>query len=454
MPLPSSLPTPSRWPLRLPFYYGWVVVAVAFVTMGIGVNTRTAFSLLFPAMLEEFGWERGATAAAFSFGFIVYTLWSPFLGRLMDRFGPGRTMPGGVLCMSAGIVLTTYISRPWHLYLTWGMLVIGGSVVLSYTGHSLFLPNWFVRLRGLAIGMAFSGVGVGSVLIFPWLQRLMGRTGWRDACWALAGVLLVTLLPLNALLQRQRPEELGVLPDGDPAPPRSVGTKAAHGDNVVDARWAATDWTLGRAIRTARFWWLFVAFFGALFAWYAVQVHQTRYLIDLGFSRDQAAYALSFVSLSGVVGQIALGHLSDRIGREWVWTMSGLGYVLCYAVLLVLPYYPTPLLLYVMVGSQGLLGYALASIFGAIPAELFQGRHFGTIFGCLGLASGSGAALGPWVTGFLYDVTGSYAPAFWIAIALSLVSIATVWLAAPRKVRVVAGQIPRLRARPARPCQP
>lgn len=435
----AQLTAPPAWITRLPFFYGWVIVAVAFITMGIGVNTRTAFSVLFPAMLTEFGWERGVTAAAFSFGFLVYTLCSPFLGWTMDRVGPRWMMPGGVVVMSAGMALTTWVSQPWHLYLTQGVLVIGGSVVLSYTGHSLFLPHWFVRLRGFAIGTAFAGVGIGSIIIFPWLQRLIGSTGWRDACWTLAVVLLVTLVPLNGLFQRQRPADIGLLPDGDPMP-----TAAARRDAyVVDPQWAAQDWTLARALRTARFWWVFVAFFCALFAWYAVQVHQTKYLIDLGFASEQAAYALGYVGLTGIFGQIALGHLSDRIGREWVWTISCCGYVLCYGLLLLMAFAPTPLLLYLMVIAQGGMGYALAAIFGAIPAELFQGKQFGTIFGTLGLGSGAGAALGPWVTGVLYDRTGSYAPAFVMAIVLSLVSILAVWLAAPRKVRAVAGRVAR-----------
>lgn len=436
----------SRPLAGLPFFYGWVIVAVAFITMGIGVNSRTAFSLLFPPMLQEFGWQRGTTAAAFSFGFLVYTLLSPFLGVLMDRFGPRLMMPVGVLLMAAGMVLNTQVSQPWHLYLTQGVLVIGGSVMLSYTGHSLFLPHWFVRRRGLAIGIAFAGVGIGSIIIFPWLQQLIGSTGWRDACWSLAIILVVTLVPINLLLQRQRPEDMGLLPDGDAEPPQT-GLLQPRPDNVVDPVWASRDWTVPQAIRTTRFWWLFVAFFGALFAWYTVQVHQTKYLMDIGFPPALAAYALGFVGLMGVVGQIALGHLSDRIGREWVWTISCAGYVLCYGLLLVMQSYPYPIFLYLMVIAQGGLGYALAAIFGAIPAELFHGRHFGTIFGSLGLGSGAGAALGPWLTGVLHDHTGNYTLAFGLAIGLSIVSMIAVWFAAPRKVRVVAGQVGKNRGR-------
>ena len=146
--------------MRLPFFYGWVIVAVAFVTTGVGVNARTAFSLLFPPILKEFGWERGVIAGAFSFGFLVSALLSPTLGWLMDRRGPRAVMGLGVAMMSAGLLLAAQVSAPWHLYLTLGVLVGGGSVCLGYTGWSLFLPNWFVRRRGLAVSLAFAAWAV------------------------------------------------------------------------------------------------------------------------------------------------------------------------------------------------------------------------------------------------------------------------------------------------------
>jgi MFS family permease len=426
----------------LPFFYGWVIVAVAFVTMGVGVNARTAFSLLFPPILDEFGWERGITAGAFSFGFLVSAVLSPSLGRLMDRRGPRVVMELGVGLMAVGLMLATLVRQPWHLYATLGVLVGGGSVCLGYTGQALFLPNWFVRRRGLAISIAYSGVGVGSIILLPWIQSLISRAGWRAACWALAVLILVMLVPLNLLLRR-RPEDLGLEPDGD----RALANAAAdrRDSNVVDPAWAAVDWTLRRAMGTARFWWIAVGYLCGLFAWYAVQVHQTKYLVDIGFSATDAAWALGFVSLAGIPGQIALGHLSDRIGREWVWTVGSLGFVICYLALLLLSHRPTPALLYVMVIAQGMLGYGLTSVVGAIPAEIFQGRHYGSIFGSLMLASIVGGAIGPWVTGALYDATGSYTLAFWIAIGCSALSAVAIWLAAPRHVRVVAGRVARLK---------
>ena len=423
--------------MRLPFFYGWVVVAVVFITMAVGVNARTAFSLLFPPILAEFGWERGVTAGAFSFGFLVSAVLSPSLGRLMDRRGPRVVTELGVGLIGIGLLLATWVSRPWQLYATLGIMVGGGSVCIGYTGQSLFLPNWFVRRRGLAMSLAFSGVGVGSVILLPWLQGLIGRSGWRAACWAMGLLVLLLLVPLNLLL-RQRPEDMGLEPDGDRT---ARGAAASRPSNVVDTAWAAVDWTLARAARTARFWWIAIGYFTALFSWYAVQVHQTKYLIEIGFSPHDAAWALGFVSLTGIPGQIGLGHLSDRIGREWVWAAGSLGFAICYGALLLLAGSPTMPLLYLMVVSQGMLGYGITSVVGAIPAEIFQSRHYGSIFGTLMLSSIAGGAAGPWLTGVLHDHTGSYTLAFWIAIGSSALSAVAIWLAAPRKVRAVAGRL-------------
>ena len=171
--------------MRLPFFYGWIIIAVTFVTMAIGVNARTAFSLFFPLIIDEFGWERGITAGAFSFGFVVSAGVSPLIGRLMDRLGPRAVMELGVALMAGGLLLAPLTTQPWHLYLTIGVLVGAGSICLGYSGQSLFLPNWFHRRRGLAIGLAFAGVGIGSVTLLPWVQLMIEQTGWRTACTAM-----------------------------------------------------------------------------------------------------------------------------------------------------------------------------------------------------------------------------------------------------------------------------
>ena len=422
---------------RLPFYYGWMIVVVVFVTMAIGVNARTAFSLLFPPVISEFGWDRGVTAGAFSFGFVVSGIMSPLIGRLMDRTGPRGVMELGVVLMGGGMLLAPLTTQPWHLYLTIGVLVGAGSVCLGYSGQSLFLPNWFVRRRDLAIGIAFAGVGIGSVTLLPWVQHMIEQNGWRTACTAMGILIIVVLAPINLLLHK-RPEDIGLLPDGDPAP---SATSAAPVSNIVDPAWAATDWTLSLAMRTARFWWIAIGYFCGLYIWYAVQVHQTKYLLDIGFSPTVGVWALGVVSLLGIPGQIWLGHVSDRIGREWVWAIACFGFAICFAALVALKFSPSLWLVYLMVLTQGALGYGLTSVMGPVVLEIFQGKHYGSIFGTIMLAALAGGAAGPWATGLLHDITGSYTIAFAVGIGVSLLSAIAIWQASPGKVRAVAGKV-------------
>ena len=435
-----SRDAPKHWSSRLPFYYGWLIIAIAFVTMAIGVTGRTAFSLLMPPLIDEFQWDRGLAAGAFSFGFLFSAVLSPIVGRVMDARGPRIIILTGVALMSAGLLLAPWVSSPWHLYATLGIAVSGGANMMTYTVHSQFLPNWFVRRRGLAISIAFSGAGVGAIVLLPWLQSIILAQGWRASCVAMGLLVLFGIAPL-ALLVRKRPADVGQRPDGD----RSTSDPADRrsGAIIVDPAWAATEWTLGRAIRTGRFWWIVVAYFLALIAWYAVQVHQTKYLVEVGFSPVTAAWALGAVAIVAIPGQILLGALSDRIGREWVWTAGCLGFALSYAALLQLEYTQSSRLLYAMVFTQGFLGYALTSVMGPIVAEIFEGPHYGTIFGTMTIALTGGGAVGPWLAGAIHDATGSYRPAFLLIIAFCAVSAIAIWIAGPRKVRLVPGQAPR-----------
>jgi MFS family permease len=442
----TSRLSPHPWQARLPFFYGWALVGIAFMTMAIGVNARTAFSLLYPPILSEFGWDRGVTAGVFSFGFLLSAVITPFVGRVIDWRGPRLVVEAGIATMGAGLLLATLAREPWQLYLTLGAMCGGGVNCFTYVTHSTYLPHWFVRRRGLAISIAFSGVGIGSITILPWLQTCIASGGWREGCRMLGILVLVVLAPLNLLLRR-RPEDIGRAPDGAP----STVAASARADNIVDPAWAAVDWTLGRALRTVRFWWLALGYFASLFVWYAVQVHQTKYLTEIGFSAADAAWALGLVSLVAVPGQIALGHLSDRVGREWVWAIANAGFVLCCLALILLADHPTMALFWVMIVAQGTLGYGLTSVMGPIPAEIFAGRHAGGIFGMVMVFGILGGAAGPWVAGLLHDLAGSYTPVFWISIGLNVVSAAAIWRAAPRKVRAVAGRIgliPRPRSQP------
>ncbi len=428
---------------RRPIFYGWWVVAIAFVTMGVAVAARTSFSVLFPEILAEFGWSRGLTAGAFSTGFLISTAMLPLIGIMMERYGPRLVIPLGAFLVATGFLLVTLVATPWAFYATMSLLIVNGSMAMAYIVHSIFLPAWFVRNRGLAIGLAFSGVGVGSMVLLPALQWLIDLAGWRTACLAMAGLVAVVIIPLNAFFQRGSPQAMGLEPDGGPPRQRAGRAPAPAPDPVVDRAWAEVDWTLAKAARTTRFWWVALAFFCGLFAWYSIQAHQTQFLIESGFDAGVAVTALGLVALFGIGGQISLGWLSDRLGREVAWTISLAGFAATYALLVLLNDRPSTMLLYAMVACQGLLGNGLAALFGAVMTEIFAGRQIARIVSVLSLSGNVGGAAGAWFLGFAHDLTSSYLLGFWVCLAASLVSIGCIWLAAPRRVRLVAGQAKR-----------
>ncbi|MCH9673692.1 MAG: MFS transporter [Gammaproteobacteria bacterium] len=425
---------------RVPFYYGWVVVGVAFLTLAVGVNSRTAFSLFYPEILSEFGWERGITAGVFSAGFIASMLVTPFVGVMVERWGPQIVIPLGAVLVSSGLALTTLVTGVVGLYLTMGAMVVGGSVFVSYIGHSAFLPNWFVKRRGLMLGVAFSGVGVGGVVLFPVLQTYIAAVGWREACLGLALLVLITIVPLNFFLQRGRPELLGLEPDG--AVSSSASSRADDAQTaVLDPVWARRHWTAKTIATTPRVWFVCLSYGCSLYTSYAVLIHQTKYFLDVGFSAQQAAFALGLAGFIGIAGQLGVGHLSDRIGREWGWTLSCIGYIIAFALLIGLSYAPSLWLMYGAMVAVGLLGAGLAPLFSAVAVEMFQGKYFGRMYGLLGLTTAVGAAGGTWLTGALFDWTGSYVPAYLLGMVLSLCSICGIWLAGPGRIRAVAGRV-------------
>jgi len=218
---------------------------------------------------------------------------------------------------------------------------------------------------------------------------------------------------------------MGLEPDGDRAltPAESERRHRCRGSGL-----GAVDWTLARAIRTTRFWWIALGYFTGLL-WYAVQVHQTKYLIEIGFKPGLCRVGLGFVSLAGIPGQIGLGYLSDRIGRELVWAVGGWDSSSATSRSSHARS-PTPALLYLMVLAQGVLGYVSPPSSAPFPRNL-PGKHYGTVFGTLMLAAVGGGAVGPWLTGALHDATGSYTLAFSIAIGMSALSAVAIWRAAP-----------------------
>ena len=202
--------TPSRVLQR---YYPWVVIAIAFLTVGIAFGARNAFALFLVAVTEEFRWSRGLASGALLLGSVMWTLVAPVIGMLLDRLGPRVVLPGGAIIMALGFAVSGMARTVAEFYLGMGILMGIGFAALPMTSQATFLSNWFIRKRGMAIGTAASGIGLGILLVVPWTQWLITTYGWRSAFFILGGVLAIVVAPLNFFFQRQRPEEMNLKPD-------------------------------------------------------------------------------------------------------------------------------------------------------------------------------------------------------------------------------------------------
>lgn len=228
-----------------PFYYGWVIVVIAFLSMGTWLAMRTTFSVFLVALLDEFHWSRASAAGVQSVSFIVYTLSAPLVGALIDRYGPRKVILPGIIVLSAGLFICASLRSLVQFYFFYGVLVAFGVTFVSIIAYSAVLSHWFQRRRGLASGIAVSGMGIGSFALVPLTQYVIVTLGWRSAFKALGVVVFLLLFPLTALFLRHKPSDLGLEVDGTAA-----ATGPAHRSmEVVDHEWARTEWTLRRVSR-------------------------------------------------------------------------------------------------------------------------------------------------------------------------------------------------------------
>jgi MFS family permease len=415
------------------FFYGWVVVAVSFVTLSLAFVIWNAFSVFLVAICADFGWSRGEVSLVFAAFTTVYGLTSPLAGVAIDRFGPRLVMPFGAILLTAGLLGASRATEIWHLFLAYGLLAAIGVSSIGTSVNSAVLANWFSRRRGAAIGLASSGIGVGTALLVPASQYIIQVAGWRAAYVFLAILVLVIVPPLTFAFQRHRPEDMGLQPDGGTG--GQQGGKPVPQLRIVDQAWAGTAWTVKRAARTRRFWWLFCGLMFGTLCHQSVMVHQVAYLGDLGFNPMLAASAVGLVGLFGSIGKLGWGWVSDRIGREPSYAL-GVACIIAGVVTLGLIAGPEQMtLLYLFVIAFG-IGYGVYTpLSSATAADLFQGKRFGAIYGLLWVGSGAGSSLGPWLSGFLFDLTGSYTPSLVMSVAAGFLSVACFWLARPGSVR-------------------
>ncbi|MFC1957877.1 MFS transporter [Chloroflexota bacterium] len=428
-------------------FYGWIVVAISFVTLTIGYATRYSFSVFYVAILDEFGWLRAETALAFSVNMIVYAVLSPVAGTLIDRFGPRRVLPVGALICGLGVLGLSQLNSIWQLYFFCGLMAVG-LVLMGYIVHSSFLPHWFSMKLGAALGIATVGMTVANVSVLP-MQSLIENIGWRGAYIVLAITVVAVIVPLTALFQRRRAQDMGLQLDGISRTDGDleVGiTKPSQEDlenlRIVDKKWAATDWTLTRAIKTSKFWFFFLSTLALGIKSNIILVHTVAFFVDAGYSTMFAASIFALLGGLGLVSAVG-GIISDRIGREWAYTLGGIGMGLGMLALFLIKDTSSPWLLYLFAVFYGAGVGIDRPITMAAKADVFRGKHLGIIMGVNNLSHGAGGAIGAWLAGYIFDVTGSYTTAFTISFLCLIGAVAFVWAAAPRKVRIVGGKVKR-----------
>ncbi len=439
-PQPPCVSPRTGWQGRTPFFYGWVVVASVFFALAVTYGVYYSFSVFYVALLEAFGWSRGSTAGVFSLFVLVISVGGAASGALIDRFGPSRVVPTGGILLGLGLIATSRISELWEFYLYFGVFAGLGIALAGWVPAVTLVNRWFSAKRGRAMGIASAGIGLGTVAFVPFSQYLISGFGWREAFLVLAGLALVGIAPQAALLMMGRPEELGLKVDGGTEAATSGGPQKptpARQLQAVDQKWAAYPWSVGSAVRTARFWFLWACFIFGVLTNQMLWVHQTAYLVDSGYDRMLAASIVGLAGLVSMPGKVMWGVAADRWGREQAYSLGVVTMVVAIG-LLVLAGIAPGLWLALMFAVAFAVGYAVAApVTPSAAADLFGGRNFGAIFGVLALANGLGGAFGAWLAGHIFDVTASYVGAFAVAAGSSILGAVSMWLAAPRKVRRV-----------------
>lgn len=218
-------------------------------------------------------------------------------------------------------------------------------------------------------------------------------------------------------------------------------TEPNWGDNlIVDKKWAATNWTLSKALRTYRFWGIFGIMVGLSTTINILSTHHVAFMIDIGFTASFAASLLVILAVTSMIGRFG-GFLSDKLGRELTYTIGSIGMILAVLMLILAKDTSDAWMLYVYVIFLGLFAGSNAPTYAASAADIFHGRHFGSILGFADIGWGVGATLGPWLGGYIFDTTGSYIPAFIIAIIAISLACASLWVASPGRVRRVVGRV-------------
>jgi MFS family permease len=360
---------------------------------------------------------------------ITYTILAPLAGGLIDRIGPRRVVVPGIFILAIGLILCSTIDRLSQFYIYYGVVMGAGITSIGIVTYSAILAHWFEKKRGLANGIALSGMGLGTFLLVPISQNLISMWGWRTTFVITAGLVLIFLIPINTLFLRHKPWEVDQFPDGIKpfAPPDKTALRRAS----VGSK---NEWTLIKAASSGRFWALMIFPFLGIIGIYIVLVHNLKFLVDQGIDKMTAAFIFAMVGVISSIFRIFWGWLSDRSGREITYTLGIFCACIGVGSLLLFEIYKANFFTVSYFIFFGMGWGVTAPMFMSASADLFKGRIFGLIYGFVEAGIGIAGAFGAWVAGYIFDQTLSYRWAFILVIVVLILSCFFIWLAAPRKI--------------------
>lgn len=393
-------------------FYGWWIVAVAFITHCITTGiVFYSFGVFLPALTEAFGWTRAEASFGFSLASLCGAFYSPAVGRVVDRRGSRPSQLVGAVAMAAGFWLLRGVSSLLEFYLVMGAVVSLGATALGGLPSNAAVTRWFVRRRGQALGVATAGISMGGVIFVPLTQWLIAGYGWRGAFGWLGVIVLAAAVPPVALFMRRAPEAMGLRPDGD-----------AHGAgaDAAAAREIERSWSAAQALRSRNFWLITAAFSLTGAGLSATLLHQIAFLRDRGLTGPNAAWVLGATAGMGVLGKLGFGALLDRFGQRAIillcFGLQALG-----VVLLVAPTSTPMLTVFVVVYGFAMGGNA--TLWATVVAACFGRLHYGAIAGWMTPFIVFIQALAIPLTGAVRDVSGHYEPAFAAIVALTLAAM-------------------------------
>ena len=417
--------------------YRWVILGVSTSANALAWATRATFALFYVAILHEFAWGRGPTALGYSLNWLSFVAFAPAAGWLHDRLGARTVVTIGGLVLGLSLALLGQVTTLTQYYLCLGVLAAAGSACILIPSTTI-VTRWFTRARGTAMGVLSAGNPGGAMVFYPLTAWLIATLGWREALVAFGGIVAVATLAL-ALLYRPPP-----VPPGSPARD-GAGPRAGRAGEPGEV------WTLRRALQSSRLWAAFTMTGLGVVGYQIMATHQVAHAVDRGFQPATVVWLFAFGAGCIMAGNLLGGWLSDQLGRGWVFALGStvaIGGIGCLAAIRGPQDLPL-VLLYTAAGFG--FGMRIAQL-AAIPADVFAGPHLGTILGVVQAGGGLGGAIGPFVGGWLFDVTGSYRLAFVAAAVAVAGSAVAAWLAARPLATTpdaVAGAARRIPAEPA-----